>query len=133
MGHQRDYSEEVAGVVDEEVKRLIEAAHDEAWEILVDNREILDELVLQLLERETLDKAEVAHIFAQIRKKPSRPAWTGSSKRAPQAGPIMTPKELASPNGQDKTHSLGDIGPTDVPDSPLPSDDVPGRPLGSEG
>ena len=60
MGHQRDYSEEVAGVVDEEVKRLIEAAHDEAWEILVDNRDILDELVLELLEKETLDKAQVA-------------------------------------------------------------------------
>ena len=46
MGHQRDYSEEVAGVIDEEVKKLIEAAHDEAWEILVDNRDVLDELVL---------------------------------------------------------------------------------------
>ena len=31
MGHQRDYSEEVAGVVDEEVRKLIETAHDEAW------------------------------------------------------------------------------------------------------
>src|SRR5688572_25323361 len=133
MGHQRDYSEEVAGVIDEEVKKLIEAAHDEAWEILVDNRDILDDLVLQLLERETLDKAEVADIFAQIRKRPPRPAWTGSAKRTPQAGPIMTPKELASPNGQDKTHSLGEVGPTDVPDSPLPSDEIPGRPLGSEG
>jgi len=132
MGHQRDYSEEVAGVVDEEVKRLIESAHDEAWEILVENRDILDDLVLQLLEKETLDKAQVAAIFAQIRKKPKRPAWTGSAKRTPQAGPIMTPKELASPNGQDKKHSLGDLGPTDVPDSPLPSDEIPGRPLGFE-
>ena len=45
MGHQRDYSEEVAGVVDEEVRRLIETAHDEAWEILVENRDVLDDLV----------------------------------------------------------------------------------------
>jgi hypothetical protein len=48
----------------------------------------------------------------------------------------MTPKELASPNGsngQDKEHSMGVTEPTDVPDSPLPSDDVPGRPLGFEG
>ena len=44
-------------MVDEEVKRLIETAHDEAWQILVDNRDILDELVLELLEKETLDKA----------------------------------------------------------------------------
>jgi cell division protease FtsH len=132
MGHQRDYSEEVAGVVDEEVKKFIEQAHDEAWEILVDNRDILDDLVLALLDRESLDKAEVAEIFTNIRKKPSRPAWTGSAKRTPQAGPIMTPKELASPNGQDKSHSMGAVGPTDVPDSPLPSDEIPGRPLGFE-
>jgi cell division protease FtsH len=137
MGHQRDYSEEVAGVVDEEVKRFIEAAHDEAWEILVENRDILDELVLELLEKETLDRAQVAEIFTHIRKRPARDAWTGSAKRAPQAGPVMTPKELASPNGrngQDKEHSMGVASPTDVPDSPLPSpDDAPGRPLGREG
>ncbi len=135
MGHQRDYSEEVAGIVDEEVKRLIETAHDEAWQILVENREILDDMVLELLEKETLDKAQVAEIFTHIRKRPARPAWTGSAKRTPQAGPIMTPKELASPNGsngQDKEHSMGVTEPTDVPDSPLPSDDVSGRPLGFE-
>jgi cell division protease FtsH len=136
MGHQRDYSEEVAGVVDEEVKRLIETAHDEAWQILVDNRDILDDLVLELLEKETLDKAQVAAVFTHIRRRPARPAWTGSAKRSPQAGPVMTPKELASPNGsngQDKEHSMGVTGPTDVPDSPLPSDEIPGRPLGFEG
>ena len=136
MGHQRDYSEEVAGVVDEEVKKLITVAHDEAWDILVDNRDVLDDLVLQLLDKETLDKAQVAEIFTSIRKRGPRPAWTGSDKRAPQRGPVMTPKELASPNGsngQDKEHSMGAPGPTDVPDSPLPSDDVPGRPLGFEG
>ncbi len=133
MGHQRDYSEEVAGVVDEEVKKLIETAHDEAWEILVDNRHILDELVLALLDRETLDKAEVAEVFTHIRKRSERPAWTGSAKRAPQAGPIMTPKERAAPtNGKDREHSMGVLEPTDVPDSPLPSDDIPGRPLGFE-
>jgi cell division protease FtsH len=136
MGHQRDYSEEVAGVVDEEVKRLIETGHDEAWQVLVENREVLDDLVLELLEKETLDKAQVAQIFEKVRKRPARPAWTGSSNRSPQAGPVMTPKELASPNGrsngQDKDHSMGVTGPTDVPDAPLPSDEIPGRPLGFE-
>jgi cell division protease FtsH len=136
MGHQRDYSEEVAGVVDEEVKRLIETGHDEAWQVLVENREVLDDLVLELLEKETLDKGQVAAIFEKVRKRPARPAWTGSSNRSPQAGPVMTPKELASPNGssngQDKDHSMGVTGPTDVPDAPLPSDEIPGRPLGFE-
>ena len=82
MGHQRDYSEEVAGLVDEEVKKLIETAHNEAWEILVENRDVLDNLVLALLEKETLDKEEIAEIFAPIVK---RPAASGLDRLRPAA------------------------------------------------
>jgi len=46
-GHQRDYSENVAAVVDAEVRSLIENAHQEAFDILVANRVILDEMVLE--------------------------------------------------------------------------------------
>lgn len=100
MAHQRDYSEEVAALVDEEVKKLIENAHNEAWEILVENRDVLDNLVLQLLERETLNKEEIAEIFAPIVKRPPRPAWTGSSRRTPSTRPpVLSPRELALTNG----------------------------------
>jgi cell division protease FtsH len=100
MGHQRDYSEDVAALVDEEVKKLIENAHDEAWEILADNRAILDRLVLELLEKETLDKAQIATIFADVRMRPPRPAWTGSSRRVPSdVPPVRSPKELTAANG----------------------------------
>jgi cell division protease FtsH len=95
MGHQRDYSEEVAAMVDEEVKKLIETAHDEAWEILVQNRHVLDRLVLELLEKETLDKAQIAAIFSDVQMRIPRPAWTGSSRRIPSdQPPVKTPKEL---------------------------------------
>ncbi|MFI7017235.1 ATP-dependent zinc metalloprotease FtsH [Streptomyces sp. NPDC050164] len=100
MSHQRDYSEEVAALVDEEVKKLIETAHNEAWEILVENRDVLDNLVLALLEKETLGKEEIAEIFAPIVKRPPRPAWTGSSRRTPSTRPpVLSPKELALTNG----------------------------------
>ncbi|SOD84745.1 membrane protease FtsH catalytic subunit [Streptomyces sp. Ag109_G2-15] len=100
MAHQRDYSEEVAALVDEEVKKLIENAHNEAWEILVENRDVLDQLVLHLLEKETLGKEEIAEIFAPIHKRPPRPAWTGSSRRTPSTRPpVLSPKELALTNG----------------------------------
>ncbi|MFE6282363.1 ATP-dependent zinc metalloprotease FtsH [Streptomyces sp. NPDC057877] len=100
MAHQRDYSEEIAALVDEEVKKLIETAHNEAWEILVENRDVLDNLVLALLERETLGKEEIAEIFAPIVKRPPRPAWTGSSRRTPSTRPpVLSPKELALTNG----------------------------------
>ncbi len=71
MGHQRDYSEDVAGVVDEEVRRFIEAAHDEAWEILVEHRAVLDALVLALLDRETLNQREIAEVFSRRRQAPA--------------------------------------------------------------
>ncbi|MGD3106618.1 ATP-dependent zinc metalloprotease FtsH [Streptomyces sp. YGL11-2] len=100
MGHQRDYSEEVAALVDEEVKKLIETAHNEAWEILVENRDVLDNLVLTLLEKETLNKEEIAELFKHVVKRPARPAWTGSSRRTPSTRPpVLSPKELAPANG----------------------------------
>ena len=88
-GHQRDYSEEVAAAIDEEVRILIETAHQEAYEILVENRDVLDTLVVELLERETLDKDDVARIFVPLSLRPHRPAWTGSARRAPsERGPV---------------------------------------------
>src|SRR5690349_11654990 len=94
MGHQRDYSEEVAGVVDEEVRRLIENAHDEAWEVLVENRGVLDGLVVALLERETLGKDELASIFAPVVKRPMRPTWLSSESRLlSDLPPVLTPAE----------------------------------------
>ncbi len=45
MSHGRDYSEEIASSIDEEIRRLIESAHDEAWEVLVEYRDVLDALV----------------------------------------------------------------------------------------
>jgi len=100
-GHQRDYSEEIAGVVDEEIRRLIEAAHDEAWHVVNDNRDILDKLVLELLDKETLGTKELAEIFAPIRKRPMRPTWLSSEARTlSDRPPVLTPaEEAASRNG----------------------------------
>ncbi|MEO8284766.1 MAG: ATP-dependent zinc metalloprotease FtsH, partial [Pseudarthrobacter sp.] len=65
-GHERNYSDQIAYVVDEEVRRLIDQAHDEAYAILTENRDVLDQLALELLERETLNQAEIADIFSDI-------------------------------------------------------------------
>ncbi|MSZ66815.1 MAG: ATP-dependent zinc metalloprotease FtsH, partial [Actinobacteria bacterium] len=86
-GHQRDYSEEVAGIVDHEIRALIENAHQEAYEILVANRDILDDLVEVLLEKETLLKDEIELIFKKVRLVSRRPAWTGSDLRKPSSQP----------------------------------------------
>jgi cell division protease FtsH len=116
MAHQRDYSEEVAALVDEEVKKLIENAHNEAWEILVENRDVLDNLVLELLDKETLNKEQLAEIFAPVVKRPPRPAWTGSPRRTPSTRPpVQSPRELALTNGvSDTTVGSLDAAPSNL-------------------
>jgi cell division protease FtsH len=87
LGHQRDYSEDVAAAIDGEIRKLIDEAHHEAYETLVNNRDVLDALVVELLERETLGKEDIARIFEPIRVVPTRPAWTGSDRRIPSTIP----------------------------------------------
>src|SRR3984885_12202441 len=120
MSHSRDYSEEIASAIDEEVRRLIESAHDEAWEILVQYRDVLDNLVLQLMEHETLSRTQVLQIFSPIRQRPSRGSYTGYGKRLPSdRAPVLTPKEMAltaAPDGSEQPGSgngqaLGVSGP----------------------
>ncbi len=100
MGHQRDYSEQVAAIVDEEVRRLIESAHDEAWHAINDNRDVLDRLVLELLERESLNAKDIAEIFRDVRKRPARPTWLSSESRLlSDRPPVLTAAEQAALNG----------------------------------
>ncbi len=97
LGHTRNYSEDVAAVVDEETKKLLSTAHQEAFDILVENRDVLDSLVTALLEKETLDKAEIADVFAPLRRRSERPAWTGSPSREPSTiPPVGLPKAAAN-------------------------------------
>jgi len=108
-GHQRDYSENVAAVVDAEIRKLIETAHQEAYDILESNRTILDEMVIKLLEIETLNKEEIAQIFTKVRSWPNRPAWTGSETRTPSSTPpVDIPERIitASPDASKKVRRV---------------------------
>ena len=71
----RAFSDETAAIIDEEVRRLLDNAMREAWEILTNNRAILDTLAARLLEEETLDEAQLAQIFKDVVKAPERPVW----------------------------------------------------------
>jgi cell division protease FtsH len=99
FGHQRDYSEAVAADIDEEVRTMIDLAHHEAFDVLVENRTILDALVVELLAKETLSKDEVARIFENVKLRPARPAWTGSDARIPSnQPPVAMPAKTDSPS-----------------------------------
>src|SRR5688572_8460379 len=69
---QPDYSDQVAFEIDNEIRRLIDEAHDEALEILQEGRIKLDELAAMLIERETLGREEVEAFLADIPKRPQR-------------------------------------------------------------
>ena len=95
MGRGREYSERVAERVDAEVRALIEQAHDEAYRVISENRDILDRLALALLEEETLDHNQIAEIFTEIRKLPERPLWLSSEERpVSDVPPIEVPKKV---------------------------------------
>src|SRR4051812_38573770 len=112
LGHARDYSEDVAAIIDEETKKFLATAHQEAFDILEENRDVLDSLVLALMERETLDKAEVAEVFEPLRRRPVRPAWTGSPDRNPSnIPPVRIPEKIrqAAAEGAIKDGSEGAV------------------------
>ncbi|MEV8145371.1 ATP-dependent zinc metalloprotease FtsH [Specibacter sp. NPDC078709] len=93
-GQGKDYSEAVASMIDEEVRKLIDQAHDDAYEALIANRDILDRLALELLERETLNQAEIAEIFIGLRKPAPRKVWLSKDSRPVSAlPPVITDKE----------------------------------------
>jgi cell division protease FtsH len=70
--NQPDYSDSVAFEIDNEIRRLIDEAHDEALEILQEGRAKLDELAALLIERETLGREEVEAFLADIPKRSQR-------------------------------------------------------------
>ncbi|WP_238549912.1 ATP-dependent zinc metalloprotease FtsH [Bifidobacterium bombi] len=89
------YSEKTGEIIDEEVRSLVETAHTEAWRIISDNRDILDELVRQLLVKETLNEKELAEIFKDLRKAPERDLWLSDPKRFDSdVPPVEIPESL---------------------------------------
>jgi cell division protease FtsH len=64
IASDRDFSDETAAAIDEEVRNLVEQAYRRAKEVLVNNRVILDQLAQMLVEKETVDAEELQNILA---------------------------------------------------------------------
>jgi cell division protease FtsH len=94
--HQ-DYSDEVASLIDEEVRKLITRAHEEARAILTTHRESLDRLADALLERETLDAGEVKEILHDV------PKWEHAANGA---------MRIQAPNGEVATDGIAALHPS---------------------
>ena len=103
MGHQRDYSEQMAEHVDKEIRALIDNAHTEAWKVLNSNRKVLDRLATELLEKETLDHNQLAEIFKDVKKLPLRKQWLSSNERpVSKLPPVKVPAKKAAAKAEVK-------------------------------
>jgi cell division protease FtsH len=146
-GHTRDYSEDIAADIDSEVRDLIEGAHDEAWEILQQYRDVLDQMVLELVEKETLAKDDLERILAPVRKRPPHNTFTAFGKRTPSDRPpveippsLRKPSPLGSANGspngtpsEEQPEQPAQPGVVPEPTAPQPPTSGPGAAFGPHG
>jgi cell division protease FtsH len=117
MNHEANYSPEVAGIVDAEVRLLIDTAHDRARAILAAHRSTLDRLARSLIEKETLEDADLAEIFGPLDK------GTGIDLTDPTPTDIPAPIEpelvgVASGATVAETQPVHDPVPAPVPVAP---------------
>ena len=66
FGHQRDYSDEIAADIDKEVKKIVDERYNLAKELLLANRDMLEVIAKELLEKETLDESEFEEIMKKV-------------------------------------------------------------------
>ncbi len=67
FGHQRDYSEQIAFEIDKEIKQIVDNRYAIAKNLLSENRDMLDAIARELLEKETLDEKEFEEIMDRVR------------------------------------------------------------------
>ena len=67
FGHQRDYSEQIAYEIDEEIKNIVEERYELAKRLLTENRDMLETISKELLDKETIDEQEFAQIMDRVK------------------------------------------------------------------
>jgi cell division protease FtsH len=111
LGASREYSEETAKVIDEEVKKLIDALYEETRQLLDDNRDRVDALAKALTRYETLDSSDVDRIMrGDALTKPTVSDLL--EKEQSRRGTTIQPS--SEPEGQDVQPGLGG-GPLPAP------------------
>ena len=66
FGHERDYGERVATIIDEEITRIINEQYQRVKELIVNHKPHMEEIVRILLDKETLDGAEFDAIIRDV-------------------------------------------------------------------
>ncbi len=107
---ERNYSEEVAKIIDSEVHDIVDRARQRAYEVLTTNREKLDLIVSKLIEQETLESDQFNKLFEA--------GDEGVPVAASTSGPDATPP--GAPAGEDRRREKGEKGKGPAP-APTPA------------
>ncbi len=103
FGHERDYGENIATAIDEEVSEIISGQYARVKELLLTHRPHMDALVKALLEKETLDKKEVDAILEEVNRRlalgedPTSPSSSDNDRQEPPSAVIVTREEEKQP------------------------------------
>ncbi len=65
LAHTRGYSEHVAGMIDEEIKRIIDECHTKARQMIMEHKDVLERCAQLLLEKEKINRDEFENLFVQ--------------------------------------------------------------------
>ena len=67
FGHQRDYSEQIAYEIDTEIKKIVDERYELAKKLLRENRDMLEAISKELLDKETIDDKEFEDIMNRVK------------------------------------------------------------------
>jgi cell division protease FtsH len=112
MGNEPDYSEEIAREIDDEIRRVIEEAHDTAKKVLREHNDELHRISMILIERETIDKDQFERLLA------GEPQETVFADEAPSEEPEAEPADEKKRKPEPKARPFPIPGATMQPPPP---------------
>ncbi|MDH4378806.1 MAG: ATP-dependent zinc metalloprotease FtsH [Vampirovibrionales bacterium] len=104
FGHERNYGEDVASVIDREIKRIVAEQYALAIKILSDNRDVMDAVVNELLEKETLDDDEVKAIYDRVVARRTDGSINVPRQMLPETPVEELPALLIAPSDTDESN-----------------------------
>jgi cell division protease FtsH len=116
-GERSEISEDTARVVDEEVSRIVNEAHDRARDVLGRNRALLDALSRVLMKREVIEGKD---LLAYLEGRAAIPTEEDLDREMEQKGDVPATDQLAAPGPA--------IRPSAPPAAAVPTAEAPGRP-----
>jgi len=119
ISQHRDYSEDTARKIDEEVKKIILDANDRVTQLLGDNMDILKAISLELLERETITLADMDRIIAELRPEEQADKEKAEEQQEPAEQTAKSEKSEKSEKAAESPAPTAETAGVDEPTNPV--------------